>query len=149
MLLGFFVLGDVVTRAKIPGKAAIEIIERLPHVSNASILAVMTPQTILHLKGAPGMKRIEIGAHTTIQIIGMHVFCPSVAYLLLYGSPGECQPRLVEIVVFGIHSRPPNQCRKLFEQRQVEITCLDDGFFSSLARGDVADVALNYLSGTG
>src|SRR5262245_14433275 len=89
-------LGDVYARADVAEKAAAGRVSRDAMIQYPAVLAVMTPQTVLHLKRLPRIAGRVKGFQATVVILRVNTFRPAVAQLLFHSASGEFEPRFVE-----------------------------------------------------
>jgi hypothetical protein len=55
------------------------------------------PQAIFRLKRAAGIEVANIHLEAALEVIWVHVLCPTIPRLLFQRSPDEIQPDLVEV----------------------------------------------------
>src|SRR5271156_4942191 len=78
-------------------KRAILIKPRHPNVDNPSILSVVPSEPILHSELLTPIRGLPVRVQASLQILGVNTLRPAVPYLEVNGSPGEIQPRLIEV----------------------------------------------------
>jgi hypothetical protein len=103
-----FELRDVDTNPDVTDKGTILIKPRHSNVENPSILSVMPQSPILHPEFLSPIKGLRVVVEAPLQIFGVNPFCPTVPKLEDDGTPGEVQPRLIDVGTEFVNSRRPN-----------------------------------------
>src|SRR5262245_14542713 len=85
-------LCDVHARADVAEKVAAGRESRDAMIQYPAVLAVMAPQTILHLKWFPRHEGRDIGFHASVVILPMNAFHPAVAQFLFHPASSEVEP---------------------------------------------------------
>src|SRR6185295_7258320 len=88
---------DIHAGADIAGKDFVGRVSRDTIVYNPAILAISTPESILHFERLAGIKRRCVDGQTVAEVFRMDALSPAVAQLLLHTSPSEIQPAFVEV----------------------------------------------------
>src|SRR5262249_43305868 len=89
-------LGDVYARADAAEKVAVGRESRDAMIQYPAVLAVITPQTILHLKRLPRIAGRVIGFQAAVVIFLVNPFRPAVAQFHFHSASCEFEPRFVE-----------------------------------------------------
>src|SRR6516165_7177448 len=91
-------VGNINTNPDVTRKRPILIKSWYADVKNPAILSVVMTQPILHFELLSPIKRLCIDVEAPLQVVRVNTLRPTVSKLLLHGSSGEIQPRLVEVV---------------------------------------------------
>ena len=102
-------VGDVNTRADVPGENAIWGEPWNPVVQDPAVLAVVPPQPVLHCKRSASLQCRDIGLQASLQVVGVDALGPTVAHHLLDGPSSEVEPSLVEVIAPLICISAPDQ----------------------------------------
>src|SRR5271157_1335547 len=130
-------VGDVNTRADVPGESAIWGEPWNPVLQNPAIFAVVPPQPVLHCKGGASVQCRDIGLPASLQVIGVDALGPARAHLLLDGPSSEVEPLLVEIIAELICVGAPDQDRGGISQSVKPLLTLPKCLLDPLPLGDV------------
>src|SRR5207248_4895169 len=87
-------LSHVHARPNVTGEGSIRVIARYALVRKPTMLAIVTSKAILHNEGVPGVERLCINLETTLQIVRVHAFSPTITHFLLHAAAGKLQPGL-------------------------------------------------------
>src|SRR5271157_1298975 len=98
LLLDPLSVGDVNTRADVPGENAIWGEPWNPVVQDPAVFAVVPPQPVLHCKRSASLQCRDIGLQASLQVIGVDALGPALAQLLLDGPSSEVEPLLVKVI---------------------------------------------------
>src|SRR5438034_3063867 len=82
-LLLVYQFSDVHTCTDIAGELSLRVIARDAVVRNPAILAIISPQPILHKKRLACVERLTVNLETFLQIIGVHAFSPAISEFFL------------------------------------------------------------------
>src|SRR2546423_6572235 len=95
-LLVFYKLSDVHTRTDVAGEVPLRVIARHSLVRKPTILAVISPQSVLRQKRFARIERLRVRLETHLQIVRVHTFSPAVPHFLVQTAAGKLQPRFVK-----------------------------------------------------
>src|SRR5215813_11173753 len=114
--LGSILLGDVYASADLTKKVAAARESRDAMIQYPAVLAVIAPQTILHLKWFPRLEARDIYFQAAIVILRMNTLCPPVTQFLFYHASGEVEPRFVEECAESVRPGDPDHDRRRVRQ---------------------------------
>src|SRR5215469_6186638 len=97
-LLRILAIGNINTNPDVTCKRPILIKSWHADVKNPAILSVVMTQPILHFELLSPIKRLRIDVEAPLHVVRVNTFSPTVSEFLFHGSPGEIQPRLVEVI---------------------------------------------------
>src|SRR5688572_10926302 len=90
-------LRHVEARADVTSERTVEIEQRRRIVQHPPVFAVMPPKPIFHHERFTMVEGARVRLQALLPICGVYSVCPAIADLGLEGSPGEVEPRLVEV----------------------------------------------------
>ena len=90
-------LRHVEARADVTSERTVGIEQRRRIVEDPPVFAVMPPKPIFHHERFTTVEGAGVRVQAMLQICGVYTVCPTIADLGLEGSPGEVEPRLVEV----------------------------------------------------
>jgi hypothetical protein len=102
-------LRHVEARADVTSERTVGIEQRRRIVEDPPVFAVMPPKPIFHHERFTTVEGAGVRVQTTLQICGVYTVCPTIAELGLEGSPGEVEPRLVEVGAALVGARNPDE----------------------------------------
>src|SRR5262245_33019716 len=103
-----------------------------------AVLAVMAPQTILHMKWFPRLERRDTDPQAAIVVFRVNAFRPAVTPFLFHRSPGEVEPRFVEESAEPIRCANPDQDWRRVRQNTKLLLACTQRLLDALVLGDVA-----------
>src|SRR5262249_15104122 len=109
-------LGDVYARADVAEKVAAGRESRDAMIQQPAVLAVMAPQTVLHLKWFSRFEGRDIDFQAALVILWVNTFRPAVAQFLFHRASSEVEPVFVEESAEFVHSGHPDHDRRRVRQ---------------------------------
>ena len=103
-------LRHVEARADVTSERTVGIEQRRRIVEDPPVFAVMPPKPILHYERRAVVEGAGVRVQAMLQICGVDTVCPAIAdFELEEGSPGEVEPRLVEVGAAFVGARNPDE----------------------------------------
>src|SRR5580765_2180563 len=102
-------LRHVEARADITNERTFGIEPWRRSVQDPPVFAVMPSKPIFHHERFTKVEGASVRVQALLQIRGVYPVCPAIADLGLEGSPGEVEPRLVEVGAALVGARNPNE----------------------------------------
>ena len=102
-------LRHVEARADVTSERTVGIEQRRRIVQDPPVFAVMPPKPIFHHERFTKVEGASVRVQAMRQIRGVYTVCPAIADLGLEGSPGEVEPRLVEVGAALVGARNPDE----------------------------------------
>src|SRR5262249_41358377 len=102
-------LRNIDTRTDVPGKRSLYVISRDALVRYPSILAIVSPQAVLHNVWLPRVQCVGVNLPASFQIIFMQAFDPAVSKLLFHAASRKLQPWLVKERAKLVHASHPDK----------------------------------------
>src|SRR6266516_5010745 len=81
-LLLVYQFSDVHARTDVASEVLLRVIARHTAIRNPAILAVVTPQPVLHDERLPGIEGLRVNLEAARQIVRMHAFDPAISHFL-------------------------------------------------------------------
>ena len=102
-------LRHVEARADVASERTVGIEQRRRIVEDQPVFAVMPAKPIFHHERFTAVEGAGVRVQAMRQVCGVHTVCPTIADLGLEGSPGEVEPRLVEVGAALVGARNPDE----------------------------------------
>ena len=102
----------VEARADVTSERTVGIEQRRCIVQDPPVFAVMAAKPIFHHERFTTVEGADVRVQAMLQIGGVDTVCPTIADLGLERSPGEVEPRLVEVGAALVAARNPHEQRQ-------------------------------------
>src|SRR5262249_51967467 len=139
LLLNLHALSDVYARADVAEKVAAGRESRDAMIQYPAVLAVIAPQTILHLKWLPRLEGRGVDFQAAVVILRVNTFRPSIAQFFFHRASSEVEPWFVEESAEFVLTGSPDHNRRRVRQNTEPLFTIAEFLFGPLARGDVFD----------
>src|SRR5262249_23263485 len=102
-------LCNIDTRTDVPGKSSLRVMAWDALVRYPAILAIISPQAILHNEWLPRIECLRVNREALLQVVSVNAFSPAVSKLLFHPATGKIQPWFVKECAELVHAGHPDE----------------------------------------